>query len=272
MTAFQKWMLYLILIAVAVFLTFPFVWLLSTSLKGQMETIFPNPPRWIPESPTFENYKAVFAQINILCSLLNSVFITTIGILFNVITAALAAYPLARINFFGKKVIFGFIMATLMIPMQGTMIVNYITLKHLGLIDQFLGVVLPSAVNVIGIVILKAAYEAVPVEMEEAARVDGCGEFRLWLRVMMPIIQPALAAVSILGFVFYWNDFMWPLIIIKSLDKYPLQVALSRLESVFQTNFRYVTAGAVLSMIPILLFFAFTQRYFIEGTKGAVKG
>ncbi len=272
MSAIKKWMIYIVLIAVAIYLTFPFVWLLSTSFKGQMETIFPNPPQWIPESPTFENYQMVFIRVNMFRSLLNSALITVIGIFFNVFTAALAAYPLARIDFRGKKVVFGLIMATLMIPIQGTMIVNYITLKHLGLIDQFLGVVLPSAVNVIGIVILKATYEGVPTEMEEAARVDGCGEFKLWLRVMMPIIKPALAAVSILAFVYYWNDFMWPLIIIKDPDKYPLQVALSRLESVFQTNFRYVTAGAVLSMLPILLFFALTQRFFIEGTKGAVKG
>lgn len=272
MNAFKKWMIYFVLVAIAIFMTFPFFWLLSTSLKGQMETIFPSPPQWIPESPTLENYQVVLTRVNMVQSILNSAFITAMGVFLNVFTAALAAYPLARINFYGKKVIFGFIMATLMIPVQGTMIVNYITMKHLGLIDQFLGVILPSAVNVIGIVILKAAYEVVPVEMEEAARVDGCGEFRLWFKVMLPTIKPSLAAVLILGFVYYWNDFMWPLIIIKSSTKYPLQVALSRLESAFQTNYRYITAGAVLSMLPILLFFAFTQRYFIEGTMGAIKG
>ncbi len=268
----KKIVIYIVLIAIAIFLTFPFVWLVSTSFKGEMETIFPNPPQWIPESPTFENYKAVFDKVDFFRSFLNSVIITVMGIFLNVITAALAAYPLARIDFRGKKVIFGLIIATLMIPMQGTMIVNYLTIMRLGLLDQFLGVVLPTAVYVIGIVVLKAAYEAIPVEMEEAARVDGCGEFRLWYRVMLPMIKPSLAAVGILAFVYYWNDFMWPLITLKSDNKYPLQVALSRLESVFQTNFRYVTAGAVLSMLPILIFFAFTQRYFIEGTKGAIKG
>jgi putative chitobiose transport system permease protein len=272
MNMLKKIGLYVLLIAIAVFLTFPFIWLLSTSLKGQMETIFPNPPRWIPEFPTLENYKAVFERVNIFRSFINSVIITAMGIFFNVITAALAAYPLARINFWGKKLVYGLILSTLMIPIQGTIIANYLTLKQLGLLDRHLGVVIVTAVFVIGIVVLKAAYETIPVEMEEAARVDGCGEFKIWWRIMIPMVKPALAAVAILGFVNYWNDFMWPLIVLKTADKYPLQVALTRLESAFQTNFRYVTAGAVMSMLPILIFFILNQRHFIEGTKGAIKG
>ncbi|MGE5581192.1 MAG: carbohydrate ABC transporter permease [Bacillota bacterium] len=272
MNIIEKALIYILLIAIAIFLIFPFFWLLSTSLKGPQETIFPSPPQWIPESPTLENYRVVFEKVNVVRSFLNSVIITFLGMFFNVITAALAAYPLARIDFRGRKIIFGMILATLMIPMQGTMIANYLTLKQLGLIDQYLGVVITTAVFVIGIVVLKAAYEAIPIEIEEAARVDGCGEFKIWFRVMLPMIKPALAAISILSFVYYWNDFMWPLIVLKTFDKVPLQVALSRLEGIFQTNFRYVTAGAVISMLPILIFFCFTQRYFIEGTKGAIKG
>lgn len=272
MNAIKKLIVYLLLIAIALFMTFPFFWLVSTSLKGQTETIFPSTLRWIPEAPTLENYKIVLEHVDMIRSTINTTIITILGIFLNALLAAMAAYPLARINFVGKKVIFALLMGTLMIPMQGTMIINYVTLKKLGMLDTFLGLVLPTAVNVIAILILKNAYEAVPDEIEEAARVDGCGEFRLWIKMMVPNIKPALAAVCILGFVYYWNDFMWPLIVISSDEKWPLQMALSKLSSAVQTNYRYITAGAVMSMLPILLFFAFTQRYFIEGTKGAVKG
>lgn len=268
----KKSCIYLLLVAIAIFLTFPFFWLLSTSLKGQMESIFPMPPVWVPKQPTLENYLVVFKQINIARALINSVIITAIGVFGNVVTAAVVAYPLARINFWGKKFIYGLILTPLMIPVQSTMIANYVTLKNLKLLNTHLGVVIPFAVNLIGAFIVKTAYEAIPHEMEEAARVDGCGEFGMWWRVMLPMIKPALATVSILAFVYFWNDFMWPLIILKSADKIPLQVALTRLETAFQTNFRYISAGGVIAMLPIMVFFAFTQRFFIEGAKGAVKG
>ena len=268
----RKLGIYLVLSLIAIFMVFPFLWLLSTSFKGQLESIFPNPPKWFPAQPTLVNYQVVFREINIWRSFLNSMIITILGVFFNISTSALAAYPLARINFWGKKSIFALLLLPLMIPVQGSMIVNYLTLTKLKLIDQHLGVVITTAVSIIGIVILKAAYEAIPNEIEEAARVDGCGEMRLWWQIMMPMIKPSLAAVSILSFVYYWNDFMWPLIVLKTFEKIPLQVALSRLESAFQTNFRYVAAGAIISMLPILIFFAFTQRYFVEGTKGAIKG
>lgn len=268
----KKTGLYILLIAIAIFMIFPFVWILSTSFKGNQEALFSYPPQWIPQFPTLDNYKAVFGQINIFQCFINSVIITVMGVLLNVITAALAAYPLARINFWGRNVVFALILAPMMIPIQGTMIVNYLTLKELSLLNSYLGAVITTAVFIIGVFVLKSAFEAIPMEMEEAARVDGCGEFGIWWRIMVPMVKPSLAAVSILAFVYYWNDFMWPLIIFRDMEKIPLQVGLTKLESAFQTNFRYVAAGAVFSMVPILLFFGFTQRYFVEGTRGAIKG
>ncbi|HEX3046338.1 MAG TPA: carbohydrate ABC transporter permease [Bacillota bacterium] len=263
---------YVLLVAIAIFLTFPFLWVLATSFKGRQETIFSYPPVWIPMFPTWENYQAVFNQVNILRCFINSIIVTSIGVFLNVITAALAAYPIARMQFWGKRFIFALILAPMMIPIQGTMIVNFLTLKQLHLLDTYLGAVITTAVFIIGVFVMKNAFEAIPHEIEEAARVDGCGEFKMWRRIMLPMIKPTLAAVAILGFVYYWNDFMWPLIVLRDANKITLQIGLTRLESAFQTNYRYVAAGAVMSMIPILVFFAFTQKYFIEGAKGAIKG
>ena len=268
---FKKIVLYIVLISIALFLTFPMIWMLSTSFKGP-EDLFSYPPQWIPENPTLANYKAVFAKVPIFRYLLNTVLITTIGLTLNLVLSALAAYPLGRMKFWGSKVIFFMIIAPMLIPLQGKMIVNYLTLKKLHLVNTHLGVVLPSAVSIFGVFLLKQSYEAIPMEIEEAARIDGCGEFRLWWQIMLPSVKPSLAAVSIFSFVVYWNMFMWPLIVLKSKNLYPLTVGLTALESTFENNFRYISAGAMISIVPILIFFYFTQRYFIEGYKGAVKG
>ena len=267
----NKKITYLLLVLLAVLFTFPFFWMLSTSFKGP-EDLFKYPPEWIPRNPTLANYKAVFEKIPLFRYFFNTVVITVSGVMLNITLSSMAAYPLGRMNFWGRKFIFGLIIAPMLIPLQGTMIINYVTLRELELVNTFLGVVITSAVSIFGVFLLKQAYEGVPQEIEEAARIDGCGEFRLWWQVMLPMVRPSLAAVSIFSFVGYWNSFMWPLIVLKDKELYPLSVGLAALESTFESNFRYISAGAIISIIPILIFFYFTQRYFVEGYKGAVKG
>lgn len=267
----KKIISYVLLVLIAVFLTFPFFWMLSTSFKGP-ENLFSYPPEWIPKNPTLDNYRAVFAKIPIFRYFLNTVIITALGVTLNIVLSSMAAYPLGRMNFWGRNFIFSLIIAPMLIPLQGTIIINYMTLRELNLVNKYLGVVITSAVSIFGVFLLKQAYAGVPKEIEEAARIDGCGEFRLWWQIMLPMVKPSLAAVSIFSFVGYWNLFMWPLIVLKDKALYPLSVGLTALESTFESNFRYISAGAVISIIPILIFFYFTQRYFIEGYKGAVKG
>jgi putative chitobiose transport system permease protein len=256
---------YTILILLAVFFAFPFFWVLSTSLKTAVD-VFSWPPKWIPNPPTLENYQMVLKKLPILRYFLNTLIITGMGILFNVVLAALAAYPLARLNFKGRNLIFAIILLPMMIPMQGGLIVNFITIIKLHLYDTFLAVVLPGAVSIFGIFLMRQHYQSVPKELEDAARIDGCNEFQLWWNIML-----AMTALAIFSFAAYWNAFLWPLIVLQDSNKYPLQVGLSYLSSTFEGNFRQISAGIIIAAVPILVFFFFTQRFFIEGYQGALK-
>lgn len=264
--------LYAVLIMLAVFFTFPFFWAVSTSFKGRGENIYSTVPHWIPQEPTVNNYVRLFREVPILKYFLNSVLITVMGVVVDVFLAALAAYVIGRFDFWGKPLITAAIIAPLMIPVQGTIVVNYLTIKGLGLVNSYIAVVLPYSVYIIGIFILREAFAKVPDSLEESARMDGAGEFRIWWQIMLPIVKPQLAAIAILAFVRFWNFFMWPLIILKDEAKYPLPVGLTALEAAFQQDFRVIAAGTVVSVIPILIFFFFTQNFFVEGTRGAVKG
>ncbi|MFN4223344.1 MAG: carbohydrate ABC transporter permease [Fervidobacterium nodosum] len=260
---------YIILIALSFFFTFPFLWVLSTSFKGA-ENVFTWPPQWIPKDPTIENYINVFKKIPMAKYFLNTIFITSLGVIFQVILASLAAYPLARLNWKGKNLVFKLILLPMLIPMEGALIVNFITIIKFGLYDTYLGVVLPSAVTIFGIFLMRQHYLSIPPELEDAARIDGCNEFQLFWKISFPLVRPATSALAIFAFTAYWNSFLWPLIVLNSPNKYPVQVGLAQLSSTFEPNFRIASAAIVLVMTPILIFFYFTQKFFIEGYKGAI--
>lgn len=261
---------YFILILLAVFFTFPFIWVLSTSFKGPGEDLFTWPPKFIPEHPTFENYITVFKKVPMIRYFANTIIITSLGVAFQVVLAAFAAYPLARLEWKGKELVFKFILLPLLIPMEGALIVNFITILKMGLYATHLAVVLPSAVSIFGIFLMRQHYLSVPAELEDAARIDGCNEFQVFWKITFPLVRPATAALAIFAFTAYWNSLLWPLIVLRTPAKYPIQVGLSQLSSTFEPNFRTASAAIVIAMIPILVFFYFTQRYFIEGYKGAI--
>ncbi|MBO8161421.1 MAG: carbohydrate ABC transporter permease [Thermosipho sp. (in: Bacteria)] len=260
---------YILLIGLALFFTFPFLWVLSTSFKGP-ENVFAWPPEWIPKKPTIENYVAVFKKVPMAKYFLNTFIITSLGVVFQVVLASLAAYPLARLKWKGKDLVFKFILLPMLIPMQGALIVNFITIIKLNLYNSYLGVVLPSAVTIFGIFLMRQHYLSVPAELEDAARIDGCNEFQVFWKISFPLVRPATSALAIFAFTAYWNSFLWPLIVLNSPDKYPVQVGLAQLSSAFEPNFRVASAAIVLVMVPILIFFYLTQKFFIEGYKGAI--
>lgn len=260
---------YSFLVAAAIFFTFPFIWILSTSFKGP-EDLFTWPPQWIPKQPTIQNYIAVFNRLPMARYFLNTVIITGLGVVLEVILASLAAYPLARLEWKGKNLVFSIILLPMLIPMQGALIVNFITITRMGLYNTFLGVVLPSAVTIFGIFLMRQHYLSVPKDIEDAARIDGCNEFQVWWKITFPLVRPATSALAIFAFTAHWNSFLWPLIVLQDSNKYPLQVGLAQLSSVFEANFRNVAAGIVIAIVPILIFFYFTQQFFIEGYKGAI--
>ncbi|MBI2265455.1 MAG: carbohydrate ABC transporter permease [Armatimonadetes bacterium] len=270
----------------ALFLTGPFVWLLITSLKtggnifqlASFSDFLPSlcmqhfGPVSVP-FPCFDNFISTLRDVPLIPRFFgNTVWICLWGVLGELLIASLAAYPLARLEFPGKTIIFTALLATMMIPAQANMIVNFVTIRKLGLFDSYAAIVLPSMVTVFGIFLLRQAYLVIPGELEDAARIDGCSELAIWYRIMLPLVRPALATLAIFTFVSYWNTFMWPLVVLKHEAKYPLAVGLSHLANMFSSNFRVVAAGSVLSMIPVIVLFLCMQKQFIKGiTAGAVK-
>jgi len=169
-------------------------------------------------------------------------------------------------------VVFYAILATLMLPEHIGLIVNFVTMTRLRLVDTYASVYLPSIASIFGIFLLRQAYLSIPQELEDAARMDGAGDLLIWWRVMLPLIAPALATLAIFQFVAFWNSFLWPIIILKTPDKYPLAAGLLYLRGLFAHNTRFIAAGTIIATLPIVVVFLFTQRYFMRGiTAGAIR-
>ncbi len=257
--------------ALAVVTTFPFLWLLATSLRAS-GTVFGFPPVLIPRPPTMANFVGVWETLPLDRFFANTVYITGMGILLTLATSALAGYPLARMRFPGRDLIFYAIVGSLMLPQHVGLILNFVTLMRLHLIDTYAAVYLPGVASIFGIFLLRQAYLVIPAEIEDAARIDGAGEMRLWAQIMLPLVSPALATLAIIEFTAYWNSFLWPLIVLKSPDRYPLAVGLLYLSGLFAHNTRYIAAGAVIMTVPVIVVFLLLQRYFLRGiVMGAVR-
>lgn len=251
----------------------PFLWLVSTSLKGPGENLYALPPQWLPQEPTLANYARVLQSQPFLRYLANSAFVAVLAVGCNLVLSSLAAYALARIDFRGRGLVFGTILATMMVPFQLLLIPLYELALALGLHNSLLGLVLPHACTAFGIFFMRQAFLAVPRPLEEVALLEGVGRLRIWWHVMLPLVRPSLATLAVFGFVAVWGDFLWPLILIDEPSRFTLPLGVNRLASTFSMDWRLVAAGAVFSVLPILVVFGLSQRLFIEGAiKGAVKG
>ncbi len=264
---------YLGLSLMVLFTIGPFLWLLSTALKSGNENIFSYPPSLLPQEPTLKNFVRIFESQPFFTYLKNSILVASIAVVCNLTFSSLAAYPLARMDFKGKKLIFGMLLASMMIPFQLLMIPVYQLAISLGLNNSYLGLVLPHACTAFGIFFMRQAFSTIPKAVEEAALMDGVSRLKIWFYVLLPLVKPSLATLAVFSFIGVWGDFLWPLIIIDQPALFTLPLGVNRLASAFSLDWRLVAAGAIFSLLPILIFFTFTQRYFIEGAmKGAVKG
>lgn len=258
---------FLILIFVLIFAVialFPFLWLLGTSFKGA-EEIFSYPPTFIPKNFVTENYYGVWNTVPFEMYFLNTLIIVVSTVLLNVFVSSLAGYAFARLKFKGKEFLFLLVLATIMIPKELIIIPLYTTVLKLSLADTLAGVILPFAVEGFAIFMMRQAFLSIPADLEEAARIDGCSYFRIWWNIMMPIAKPTIAVLSIFTFIGTWGDFLWPLVVLKSQENFTLQVGLSYMMGTFVNNYRYVAAGSVLAIIPVVLVFVFAQKYFEKG-------
>lgn len=264
---------YGILAAIALLMLFPLLWLVSTSLKSPAENIFQFPPQLLPSQPTFANYVRVWQTNPFGRYIFNSTAIALLTVGLNLLFCALAAYPLARLNFRGREVIFSLIVATIMIPFQIVMIPLYILTVRLNITNTYIGIIFPAIASAFGIFLLRQAFASVPKEMEEAARMDGCSELGLWWFIMLPAIQPALMTLAIFVFIGSWSDFLWPLIVLNKPDLYTLPLGVANLAGTFSLDWRLIAAGSVISIAPVLVLFLFLQRYIVPTDAGSgVKG
>lgn len=275
----KKFAQYVILILLTIISIGPFLWLLSTAMKGTGENIFAYPPQFIPQNPTLSNFVAVWQKVPMLQFFINSTVVTLLTIFFNLSLSVLAAYPLARMRFKGRGVLFFGILATMMIPFQVLMIPLYLICLKLnltdsaGLVNGWLGLVLPFAVSGFGIFFVRQALVTLPRELEESAVLDGCNSWQILWHVLLPLIRPTLATLAVFAFMAAWGEFLWPSIILSEPTHFTLPLGLVQLQSAFSSDWKLIAAGTLLSMIPVLLFFFALQRYFIAGAlSGSVKG
>lgn len=264
---------YLVLGAIALVMLLPLLWLVSTAFKSPTEDIFQFPPQFIPVQPTLNNFVQVWETNPFGQYLFNSTLVAVLTVGLNLLFCSLAAYPLARLTFWGRDTLFTVIVATILIPFQIVMIPLYILAVNLGLRNSYVGLIFPAIASAFGIFLLRQAFQGVPKELEEAARMDGCSELGIWWFVMLPSIRPALVTLAIFVFIGSWSDFLWPLIILDQPDYYTLPLGVAKLAGAFSLDWRLIAAGSVLSIVPVLLFFLIMQRYVVPTESGSgVKG
>ena len=259
---FSPW--HLVLIPLAVAMLIPMVWMLVTSLETLSETQH-FPPVLVPHPLRLANYSDVLRQTPFARWFVNTVIVTVVTVAGNLLLCSLAGYAFARIKFFGREIVFILILATLMIPFQVVMIPTFIIVKDLGLINTLQALIVPNLAQAFGIFLLRQFFRTLPVELEEAARIDGASRLSVLFKIVLPLSGPALATLAVITFLWTWNDFLWPLITIYSPNNMTLQLGLTTFQGTHASSWNLLMAANVMSMLPVLLLFFLAQRYFIRG-------
>jgi multiple sugar transport system permease protein len=253
----------------------PVVWMLTTSLKtaGEATRV---PPTILPEDPTTGAYGTLFSgdsQTPVLRWFLNSLLAASGQALLVLAVASTAAYALARMDFRGKNVIFGMIVATLFVPIFTLIIPNFLIIDRLGWLDSLWALIVPGAASAFGVFFLRQFFQGLPRELEEAAILEGANSWQVFTRVILPLSKPALATLAVISFLTNWNDFIWPVYVLFSPDNFTLPPGLGTLQGAYNINYPVIMAGAALASIPALILFMVSQRYIIEGvSRSGLKG
>lgn len=257
--------LYAVMAAGLVLVVIPFVWMLVSSFKPEAE-VRAVPPTWWPETITLDNYKELFTQLDFPRFFLNSAIVAIAVTLGNMIFCSMLGYALAKLDFPGKKAVFGVVLGTLMVPGVVTFVPLFVLTTNIGLTNTLPGMILPFLAGPFGVFLMRQFIASLPDDLIHAARVDGAGELRIFFSIILPLCGPALATLGVLTFLGSWNNFLWPLVVATSEDKYTLPVALA-LYAVGQNATRYglLLAGAVVVVIPVLVVFLLLQRRIMQG-------
>ena len=271
-TVIGKVILVLFMIFFAVLALFPFVWMISSSLKTETE-MFVFPIQWIPETFHFENYYKAWTMVDFPRALLNSFMVSGIITVGQVLTSATAGYAFAKIDFRGRNKVFLGYLATMMVPFQVVMIPQFILFRKMGLTNTHLALILPGMFTVFGVFMLRQFFMSIPDEMIEAARLDGCSEFGILWRIILPLSKAALSSLAIFTFRWQWNDYLAPLIYLNDKSKFTVTIALAQFKMENITLYTLIMAGSVISLVPVIVLFMFTQKYLIQGiTMTGMKG
>jgi multiple sugar transport system permease protein len=261
----SRWVLYAVLTVGFVAVVTPFVWMILGSFKGEGE-LRQIPPTWWPEAPSLDNYRELFGKQSFPRYFVNSTLVAVCVTAGNLLFCSMLGYALAKLDFRGKKVVFGLVMGTLMVPGMVTFVPLFVLVANLGLVDSYPGLILPFLVTPFGVFLMRQFIVSLPDDLLDAGRVDGAGELRIFRQIILPLCGPALATLGILTFLGSWNSFLWPLVVAQTQDHYTLPVALALFSTgQNQTNYGLLLAGATVVVLPILIVFLVFQRRFIEG-------
>ena len=256
-------LLHVVIIVGALLMFFPFLWTIITSITPG--ATLSSTPALIPANPSLEAYQRLFAERPFGQVILNSLFIALITTAVQLVTSSTAAYAFSRLPFRGQGIVFALYLATMMIPLQVLIVPLFVELKTFGLLNTYLGAILPTLASAFGIFLLRQAVNQVPRELDEAATIDGAGHFRIFFQVVLPNIRPALATLTVFAFMGSWNSFLWPLVVLRSPELQTLPIALAGLQGQYTSDWDVIMAGSVVSVIPMLALYIFAQKYVIQG-------
>ncbi len=260
-----KVFVYIILIVIAAMMIIPFIWMLSASIKSDREVFQMNQFVLIPQKPKWGNYHDIWVKIPFLRFVANTVFLTIVVTILQLLTSSFAAYSFAKLEFKHKNALFFAYIATIAMPWQVYMVPQFIMMRGFGLNNKLLAIICLQAFSAFGVFMMKQFYEGIPDELCEAARIDGMSEYRIYAKIMLPLSKPSLATLTIFTFVNTWNDYLGPLIYLKSENKKTIQLGLKMFISQYSSDYGLIMAGSVLSLIPVLAVFLCLQKYFVEG-------
>jgi len=262
---FPRLFLYITLIITAIIFLIPFYWMLTSSIKPQQD-ILTIPIQLIPQNPTLENYRLLLSETLFLRSFFNTIFVAGINIFVQVTLCAMAGFAFAKYRFAGQRILFVLVLGSVMIPVTVQLVPNYLIMSHLGWLDTWLPLIVPTAANAFGVFWMRQYMYSLPDEVLDAARLDGASEFGLFWRMVIPLSRPALIAFALFVFTTSWNEFLLPLVYLRSPELYTVQLTISNLfRTNFQQNFHLLMSASTLSILPMMILFIVAQRQFIAG-------
>ena len=260
----QHSVLFVVLLVIGLTMLVPFFWTLSSSLKYNRE-IFEYPIKWIPEVLRWSNYEEVWTRVNFLTYYLNTIKLSLIVTIGQVVTCSLAAYSFAKMDYPGRDKIFLCYLATMMVPWHAIMIPQFIIIKNLGFYDSHWSIILMNLFSAFGVFLLRQFMLGIPMELSEAARIDGCGELKIYSQIIMPMCKPGLATLVVFTFNFMWNDYMGPMIYLNTDKLKTIQIGLAAFRTEYGAEYGLIMAGTVCSLLPMVLIYCVAQKYLIEG-------